>query len=82
MDTLLNLLMAVFFLWVGVACLHRARDVARFVVAFFARASGNPELFDAWGGSGGLVMLVRVFGVMSLINFVLQLYLLTTPAVN
>lgn len=76
----MNLLMAVFFLWVGVACLHRSRDVVRFLAAFFARASGNPDLLETWGGSGGLALLVRVFGVLSLINFMLQLYLLTVPS--
>ncbi len=74
------LLMAVLFLWAGVACLHRPRQVVQFILTFFARASGNPGLLSAWGQSGALILFVRLLGVLSLINFVLQLYLLITPA--
>lgn len=77
MNTLLILLMAVFFLWAGVVCLHRPRQVVAFVVGFFARASDNPDLTAAWGQSPVLIMIVRLFGILSLINFMLQLYLLT-----
>lgn len=81
MDTLMILMMAVFFLLAGVVCLHRPRQVVHFIVGFFARASGNADLVSAWGQSGALVFLVRLLGVLSLINFILQMYLLSVPAV-
>ncbi len=81
MDSIMIILMAVFFLWAGVVCLHRPRQVVHFVVGFFARASGNPGLLAAWGQSSALILIVRLFGVLSLINFILQLYLLSAPAV-
>lgn len=77
----MTILMAAFFLLAGVACLHRPGQVLNFIVTFFARASGNPGLLSAWGQSGALILLMRVFGVLSLINFIMQLYLLSAPAV-
>lgn len=81
MDMILTLLMAGFFLWAGIVCIHRSRQVVHFILTFFAGASGNPDLVGQWGQSAMLIFIVRLLGVMSLINFVLQLYLLTaSPA--
>lgn len=79
MNAILTILMAAFFLWVGIVFIQRPRRVVEWILAYFARATGNPQLFAGAAHNRMLVFMVRLFGVLALINFILQLYILTAP---
>jgi len=74
--TFVTLLMALFFLWIGVACLHRPQRVQQWLVSFYK--SNRPEhQAPAWMEGKGVTLFIRVIGLLCLINFITQLYLLT-----
>lgn len=78
MNSVVTLIMAVFFLWVGVACLHRPQRVQYWLVNFYK--SNRPDRrAPAWMQGRGLTFFIRVVGALCLVNFITQVYLLTHP---
>lgn len=76
--TFTTLLMALFFLWVGVLCLHRPERVQQWLVSFYK--SNRPEHdAPAWMQAKGTTFFIRVLGALCLVNFITQLYLLVHP---
>lgn len=77
--TFTTLLMALFFLWVGVLCLHRPDRVQQWLVGFYK--SNRPEHeAPAWLEGKGIALFIRVIGFLCLVNFITQVYLLMHPA--
>lgn len=76
--TVTTLLMALFFLWVGVLCLHRPDRVQQWLVGFYKSNRPKHEA-PTWMQSKGMALFIRVIGALCLVNFISQVYLLMHP---
>ncbi len=76
---LVTLVMAIFFLVVGIKSVNNPRRVQEIVVNFFSATS--PTLaehpFLKWVMSSTATVLVRLIGFLCLVNFTMLAYLLT-----
>lgn len=76
MNSFVTMIMALFFLWAGVYCLHRPRQVQQWLVTFYRHNKPDGEV-PVWLSGRGVVQFTRLMGVLCMINFVMLLYLLT-----
>lgn len=72
----MTLLMALTFLIAGVACIHRAPAIARWIAGAVASLGNDPSAEPAWAKGAGLIFFIRLLGVLSLINAVMLFYLM------
>jgi hypothetical protein len=79
MNSFVTLMMALFFLWVGVYCLHRPQQVQQWLVAFYRQNRPDGRV-PSWLSSRGVVVFTRFMGLLCMINFIMLLYLLTHHA--
>jgi len=76
MNSLVTMIMALFFLWVGVVCLHRPQQVQQWLVAFYRQNKPDGHA-PAWLSGRGVVLFTRIMGLLCMVNFIMLLYLLT-----
>lgn len=79
MGGFVTLLMAVFFLWLGVTCLHRPQRVQQWLISFYKQNKPDGAV-PGWLQGNGIILFTRLFGVLCMVNFFLQVYLLLQPA--
>lgn len=77
---MVTLVMALFYLAAGVICVQKPHGLARLIYAFFHNARGQGMLSANWQASTKVVVAIRLFGLLSLLNFAMQVYLLTGSA--
>ena len=78
MNDFVTLIMAVMFLWAGVVCIHRPQRVQQWLVGFYMQNKPNSTA-PGWMQSCTLVYFIRVVGLLCMVNFISQLYLLMHP---
>ncbi len=82
MSDLMTLMMAVFFLWVGVRGINRPEKIQDLLSTFWkTSARGNEESpMLQIINSGGTRVFIRLMGFLCLVNFAMLVYLLTLQA--
>ena len=76
MNRFVTMVMALFFLWAGVVCLHRPLQVQQWLVTFYRQNKPDGQV-PAWMTGRGLVLFTRLMGLLCMVNFIMLLYLLT-----
>ncbi len=78
MQDIVSLFMAISFLIVGIACLHRTKAIQAWIFEFSQRAPAA----EAWKGlfmwiqTPKFVIVTRILGIFAMLNFFLQVYII------
>jgi len=78
MQDIVSLFMAISFLIVGIACLHRTKAIQAWIFDFSQRAPAA----EAWKGlfmwiqTPTFVIVTRILGIFAMLNFFLQIYII------
>ncbi|MDH5544100.1 MAG: hypothetical protein OEZ43_00820 [Gammaproteobacteria bacterium] len=68
--------MGVWFLFMGVVCLHRTHQIQQWFGNFYEKvpAAAAWKFFFDWTQSKNFVFVTRILGVLSMINFLMLFY--------
>lgn len=74
----MDVFMALWFLFMGVICLHRTRQLQQWFARFSQSvpAAAAWQFFFDWTQTNNFIMVTRFFGVLSMINFVMLFYVI------
>ena len=72
----MDVLMGIWFLIMGVICLHRTRQLQAWFGRFYESvpAAAAWKFFFDWTQSDSFVLVTRLLGILSIINFLMLFY--------
>ncbi|NOY62577.1 MAG: hypothetical protein GXP10_05365 [Gammaproteobacteria bacterium] len=83
MNTFITILMAILFLLAGISCLNRTKEIQRWLIQFFETSPviARDHPLARWTQQTSFIMLVKLIGVLSIINFIMLAYVITVSSV-